>query len=158
MPFTSKQKQQHLNDLCEWVSEGKTVREYCRQDGAPHWTTVYDWINESEEVTLRFARAKELGEEAIAQDVLMIADTPCEGQIITDDGEKVTIRKGDMLGHRKLQIDTRLKLLAKWNPKKWGDKTVEINNTNALNVGIDAPRSETREEWLARQQEGDQNG
>ena len=27
-----------------------------------------------------------------------------------------------MLGHRKLRIDTRLKLLAKWNPKKWGDR------------------------------------
>jgi hypothetical protein len=27
-----------------------------------------------------------------------------------------------MLGHRKLQIETRLKLLAKWNPKKYGDR------------------------------------
>ena len=24
--------------------------------------------------------------------------------------------------HAKLRIDTRLKLLAKWNPRKWGDK------------------------------------
>jgi hypothetical protein len=28
----------------------------------------------------------------------------------------------DMLGHRKLQIETRLKLLAKWSPKRYGDK------------------------------------
>jgi hypothetical protein len=27
-----------------------------------------------------------------------------------------------MLGHRKLQIETRLKLLACWNPKKYGTK------------------------------------
>jgi hypothetical protein len=27
-----------------------------------------------------------------------------------------------MLGHRKLQIETRLKLLAKWDPKRYGDK------------------------------------
>ena len=27
-----------------------------------------------------------------------------------------------MIEHRKLRIDTRLKLLAKWNPKKYGDK------------------------------------
>ena len=27
-----------------------------------------------------------------------------------------------MLGHRKLQIETRLKLLAKWSPKKYGEK------------------------------------
>ena len=36
----------------------------------------------------------------------------------------VTIKKVDMLGHRKLQIETRLKLLAKFNPKKYGDKVV----------------------------------
>jgi hypothetical protein len=33
----------------------------------------------------------------------------------------VTIKKVDMLGHRKLQVETRLKLLAKFNPKKYGD-------------------------------------
>jgi hypothetical protein len=27
-----------------------------------------------------------------------------------------------MIEHRKLRIETRLKLLAKWNPKKYGDK------------------------------------
>jgi hypothetical protein len=27
-----------------------------------------------------------------------------------------------MLGHRKMQIETRLKLLACWNPKKYGNK------------------------------------
>ena len=26
-----------------------------------------------------------------------------------------------MLGHRKLQVETRLKLLAKWDPKRYGD-------------------------------------
>jgi hypothetical protein len=29
-----------------------------------------------------------------------------------------------MLGHRKLQIETRLKLLAKFNPKKYGDRQI----------------------------------
>ena len=27
-----------------------------------------------------------------------------------------------MLGHRKLQVETRLKLLAKWDPKRYGEK------------------------------------
>jgi len=33
----------------------------------------------------------------------------------------VTVKKVEMLGHRKLQIETRLKLLAKWDPKRYGD-------------------------------------
>jgi hypothetical protein len=36
--------------------------------------------------------------------------------------ESVSYSKEDMLGHRKLQIETRLKLLAKFNPKKYGDR------------------------------------
>jgi hypothetical protein len=52
----------------------------------------------------------------------MIADTPVFGQkqVMTDQGTATTVE--DMLGHRKLQIETRLKLLAKWNPKKYGDR------------------------------------
>jgi hypothetical protein len=39
-----------------------------------------------------------------------------------EEGEdSVTVTEEDMLGHRKLQIETRLKLLAKFNPKKYGE-------------------------------------
>jgi hypothetical protein len=43
-----------------------------------------------------------------------------------------------MLGHRKLRIETRLKLLAKWNPKKYGDKVqVGGDAENPLKVEAD---------------------
>jgi len=43
-------------------------------------------------------------------------------EIITEESEKgVKITKRDAIKHRNLRIDTRLKLLAKWNPKKYGD-------------------------------------
>ena len=45
----------------------------------------------------------------------------------------IKIKREDMLGHRKLQIETRLKLLAKWNPKKWGDKqTIDMTVNESL--------------------------
>jgi hypothetical protein len=34
-----------------------------------------------------------------------------------------------MIEHRKLRIETRLKLLAKWNPKKYGDR-LDIGNAD----------------------------
>jgi len=40
-----------------------------------------------------------------------------------------------MIEHRKLRIDTRLKLLAKWNPKKYGDKQA-IEHSGEINVGL----------------------
>ena len=48
---------------------------------------------------------------------LEIADTPVEGSRTktTDKGNEVTTE--DMLGHRRLQVETRLKLLAKWRTR-----------------------------------------
>ena len=58
----------------------------------------------------------------MAEQCLEIADTPQFGQkqVMSDDGATTTVE--DMLGHRKLQIETRLKLLAKFHPSKYGDK------------------------------------
>lgn len=113
--------------MCEQLSEGIPLREICRQDGFPAWRTVYDWMAKDPELSAAIAYARDIGYDALAEDCLSIADTQRFGEEITesedDEGVKrVTVKKVDMLGHRKLQIETRLKLLAKFNPKKYGDR------------------------------------
>lgn len=130
--------------ICARIACGETLRAICREDGFPSHTTVYTWLDEQPEFALRFGRARAQGEDVIAQECLAIADTPVEGveTTVKPDGS-VEEKRGDMLGHRKLQIETRLKLLAKWNPKKYGDKTqaeisgpgggaIQTNNTIVL--------------------------
>lgn len=73
----------------------------------PTWRAVYDWMAD-EAFAARIARARDLGYDAIAQSTVEIADTP------SDHKEDVQ--------HRKLQIWTRLQLLAKWDPKRYGDR------------------------------------
>jgi hypothetical protein len=109
--------------ICARIADGQTLRAICREEDMPAWRTVYDWLQADEGFAARFARAREVGADAIAQEVLDIADTPLEGirTEIGDDGKTKTVSE-DMLGHRKLQIETRLKLLAKWFPKKYGEK------------------------------------
>ena len=111
------------DELIAWISEGKTLREFCRKDEKPSYAAIYDWLEQDPVFSTRFAHARSIGHDVIAEETLHIANTPIEGQTITETEEGVTIKREDMLGHRKLQIDTRLKLLAKWNPKKWGDRT-----------------------------------
>jgi hypothetical protein len=111
-----------IPDILQWIAGGQTLREYCRQEGKPSYGTVYDWRDEDEDFHSRFARAREIGEELIAQQCLAIADTTCPGQIVTEKADgSVEVKTADMIEHRKLQIHTRLQLLAKWNPKKYGD-------------------------------------
>lgn len=112
--------------VCAELAEGKPLRQICREMGIS-WVTVYNWKDAHPGFAERFARAREIGEDAIAAECLEIANTPLEGIETTEKASGVEVKRGDMLGHRKLQIDTRLKLLAKWNPSKWGDKVEQTH-------------------------------
>ncbi len=76
------------------------------------------------------ARAREIGYDKMAEECLELADTPKWGtkQVESEDG--IVVTREDMLGHRKLQIETRLKLLAKWNPKKYGERLTHAGDAD----------------------------
>ena len=126
--------------MAEMLSEGVPLREICRQEGFPAWRTVYDWMRKDEDLSTAIAHARDVGYDAIAEDCLRIADTPLWGQEVTESEDeegvkRTSIKKVDMLGHRKLQIETRLKPLAKFNPKKYGDKVTHSgDDTNPVVV------------------------
>ena len=115
-------------EICERLSTGETMRQICRDEYMPHWTQVYEWLSRDDSLSLRVARAREAGYDALAEEALDIADTPRLGakKVFSSGSEEgedsMTVTEEDMLGHRKLQIETRLKLLACWNPKKYGNK------------------------------------
>lgn len=117
------------DQICERISDGETLRAICRSPGMPAWRTVYGWLVAHDDFSARIARAREMGYDAISQEALDIADTPLEGvrTEVADDGKTKETRE-DMLGHRKLQIETRLKLLAKWDPKRYGEKIVHAGD------------------------------
>lgn len=121
------------------LSLGEPMAVICRDTGMPAYRTVKDWIDNNLTVAAAIALAREAGFDAIAAECLMIANTPVAGVVekyepVTthdpDDPEgkpvtrfELTERKvEDMLGHRRLQVETRLKLLAKWDPKRYGDR------------------------------------
>lgn len=114
--------------ICEQLSEGIPLRQICREnDGFPAWRTVYDWMGRDEELSASIARARDIGYDNIAEQCLQIADTPEWGEETTetvdDKGKTILVkRRVDLLGHRKLQVETRLKLLAKFHPTKYGDR------------------------------------
>ena len=115
--------------ICEQLSEGIPLRQICREnEGFPAWRTVYDWMGRDEELSASIARARDIGYDALAEECLQIADNVKVGvrKVYSSGAEEgedsMTVHEEDMLGHRKLQIETRLKLLAKFHPTKYGDK------------------------------------
>lgn len=121
-------------EICERLSNGESLRAICRANGMPPESTVRGWVlDDVEGFSAQYARARDIGLDALAEETLAIADTPVEGvrREETDDGYKEV--REDMLGHRKLQVDTRKWLLSKLAPKKYGDKQhVEVSGKLSL--------------------------
>ncbi len=130
--------QDTADEIIEWISAGKTLREFCRQEGKPHWNTVYDWLEKDEDFAGRFARARELGEDAIAQECIEIADDASNDWMERSDKDGGTgwALNGEHIQRSKVRIETRLKLLAKFNPKRWGDRVDVTSDGKAVGLAI----------------------
>lgn len=139
-----------VDEIIDRVTAGEPLAQVLRSsDAMPSPSAFYVWLNEDAELDGRFARARENGHDRIAADALHIANTPVQG--VTEEYERrmvdnpddpdgpaveefvlVKRKVGDMLDHRKLQIDTRLKLLAKWD-RRYADRQ-QIEHTGKLGL------------------------
>ena len=130
-------------EICEGLAEGVPLREICRRDHMPEWRTVYDWMGRDETLSAAIARARDIGYDKIAEECLSIADTPMLMRKVTTGTDPKTgavvqsIVESDDVNHRRLQVDTRLKLLAKFHPKKYGDRAILAGDAdNPLQINV----------------------
>jgi hypothetical protein len=88
----SKYSDKVLQEICDRLSQGEPLAQICRDDHMPGVQTVYDWSNEREPVSVAITRAREIGEDAIAAQVLEIVDTK-PARVATMHGDQVTITR-----------------------------------------------------------------
>lgn len=110
--------------LREIAENGLSLRQACRKLGKPAWQTVLRWADADPKLGEQYARACEAREQMLHDELLELAD---DGRF---DKKTVTVKGGlevevidqEVLGRSRLQIDTRKWILARMNPRKYGDK------------------------------------
>lgn len=102
----------------------------------PSWSTVYQWINTDPDFAKRIAHARTLGHDAIAEETVEIIDTPPER------GPDGKVDPG-YVQWQKNRAYQRMQLLAKWSPKKYGEK-IEIDAKVDLTVADRLARARNR--------------
>lgn len=109
--------------IIDGLSDGIPLRQLARLHGFSK-SAFYDWVNDDAEFAGRIARAREIGFDAIADEALEIADDATNDWMKRQrqDGMDDDVLNSEHVQRSKLRIDTRLKLLAKWDPKRYGDK------------------------------------
>ena len=117
-------------EITSRIAHGETLRAICRDPRMPSWNTVYTWINQDKQFAEAMDDARLLGAEAIAQECVDIADDGTNDWMekFDKDGRSLGyFLNGEHVQRSKLRIETRLKLLAKWHPKKYGEK-MDLNH------------------------------
>ena len=131
--------------ICEQLADGLSLRAICRASGMPDRATVARWVvNDHDGFAAKYAQARDFGLDALAEEIIEIADTPKLGTKTTSKEWGTETSEGDMVEHRKLQVSSRQWYLAKLAPKKYGDKQqVEhsINNDTAELIAAARRRS-----------------
>jgi hypothetical protein len=117
--FTAKDRERVVAHVLSELSVGRPVsRTLCEDNDLCSQDTFWKWIwaDESGELAEKVAQARANGIEARIDRALTIAETPMMGQIRVDKHLNVggvavpvtEVRHEDMLGHRKLLVDTEL--------------------------------------------------
>ena len=127
-----------MDELLSRLENGETMTNICRnrEDGTPRekgeWPSqmaFYNWADPKlteydASFALSFARARIQQKRVWQDECVDIANSPEPGleEVLTDSEKFGVSRKAvrkDMLGHRQLKIETRLKIMARIDEDKW---------------------------------------
>ena len=127
-------------EILRRLAEGESLREICDTEGFPHESTVRMWARdeaEPEGFSTQYARARQIGYDALAEEMLAVARGQRVGTIRkvvrkvlevqgvpVEGSEEVeeTTTESDAVDARRLHVDTLKWQLSKMLPKVYGDK------------------------------------
>ena len=95
-------------DILVRVAEGESIRAIVKDEDMPAMSTIFKWLSDHQEFSEQYARAKDMAADAMAEDMLYIADT--------------TSATRDEVAKAKLRVEARQWIAARLRPKKYGDR------------------------------------
>lgn len=108
--------------ICAKLSIGKSLRTVCSSKKMPSVATVFKWMRDYPEFLNQYARAKEESSDAMAEEILDIAD---DSLSVIEEGQE---KKASAYAQaQRLRVDTRKWIMSKMKPKKYGD-TIDITS------------------------------
>lgn len=124
------------DSICERIASGMSLKEICKPESMPCMSSIFNWLRRDEEFVEKYARAKEAQVEALAEDLLDIADDSTNDWVDRQFGETtVRVIDNEAIQRSKLRVDTRKWIMSKLAPKKYGDK-LDLNHGGSVGVSL----------------------
>lgn len=106
-----------VDAICSRLMGGETLRSICADPDMPSAPTVLSWQNKYPEFKDQIKKAREQGTHAIADQCIEIAD-------------RLEIDPS----HKRVMVETRLKLIKSWNSRVYGDNVKLSGDENGSPV------------------------
>lgn len=107
-------------ELCDRISDGRSLRSVCSDEDMPSKKCVLEWVAKDESLRDQYARACEERAETIFEDTIEIADETRHDFMVLPDGREVV--NNEAIQRSRLRVDTRKWFASKLNPKKYGER------------------------------------
>jgi hypothetical protein len=133
--YTPEARQNAIDAVLKGLRAGTPLTVICASDGMPDDDTVRRWAEGDSELSRDIAHARATGFDQIALDALAIADAAESDTIKGKDGAEIA--NTEWISRSKLRVETRLKLLAKWDPKRYGE-LLKLGNPDGSNIDMAA--------------------
>lgn len=108
------------DEICERLADGESLRKICLSDHMPNRATVFRWLHLHSSFRDQYARAREAQADALADEILDIADDGLNDSYEDEDGNKRTDH--DVIARSRLRVDARKWIASKLKPKVYGDR------------------------------------
>jgi hypothetical protein len=118
--------------ICERISISSDGLHKICDEVKIHPSNFYRWISEDEKLRDRYAHARELQAELLADEIISIADDSSRDTktIQSKGGEQIEIENTEWTNRSRLRVEARKWIAAKLKPKKYGDKVEVEQNVN----------------------------
>lgn len=111
--------------ICARIANGESLRSICRDPDMPERTTVYLWgIRDRDGFFNRYAQARLMQAQTLFDECIDIADDGSNDWMekTLRSGETIEVVNHEHVSRSKLRVDTRLAMIKKLDPQRFGDK------------------------------------
>jgi hypothetical protein len=112
--------------ICKRMSMGEPLLRILKDEGMPSLESVTKWREQDKDIATKVARARDEGYDALAVQCLEIMDEEPERVPTTGAKDSAHVQ------WQKARVETRLKLLACWDPRKYGNKVDVTSGGNPV--------------------------
>ena len=119
-----KYSEELFTEMMELHAGGVSIPRICERPGMPCVTSLAKWCAEKPDLSRRRSRARLDYADAIFDEALDIADDSSGDIVMKEDkaGNLFPSIQHDVIQRAKLRVDTRMKIAAKINPAKYGER------------------------------------